>query len=165
MLLTLRQNEILEFIRNFVREHSYSPTHREIKGALGISSFSYLNRILDKRKVETIEDEVKHKIDIIIEKVRATLDMYTSNLRFRIVLFPDKTSITKSYRKLYNSKRTVVGFYDPNINTVYFSVKNSELKVVAHEFGHAVVANFFEVSPPVRIHELMAQFAEKHILD
>lgn len=47
-MLTTRQQELLKFIKEFTIEHSYSPTHREIKQALNINSASYLNRVLDK---------------------------------------------------------------------------------------------------------------------
>lgn len=52
-MLTIKQKEILEFIKKFTREHLHSPTHKEIKAALNISSCSYLNRMLDK--FETLE--------------------------------------------------------------------------------------------------------------
>jgi len=37
--------------------------------------------------------------------------------------------------------------------------------VLAHEIGHVVVENYFTISPPQRIHEVLAQFAERHVTD
>lgn len=61
-MLTTRQQELLEFIKDFTIEHSYSPTHREIKQALNISSCSYLKRILDKLE----------NLDLIKRKAKGT---------------------------------------------------------------------------------------------
>ena len=47
-MITTRQKELLEFIKSFIRKHLRSPTHREIKQALNITSNAYLSRVLDK---------------------------------------------------------------------------------------------------------------------
>jgi Zn-dependent membrane protease YugP len=44
-------------------------------------------------------------------------------------------------------------------------VKDTKLRVVAHEVGHAIVDQYFMVRSPYNIHELLAQFTEKHITD
>lgn len=68
-MLTTKQKEILEFIKDFTRKHLYSPTHREIKAALNISSCSYLNRILDKLEdlkfIERKSKRTKHNIELL----------------------------------------------------------------------------------------------------
>lgn len=59
-MLTVKQKKLFEFIKNFILEHSCSPTHREIKEALNITSFSYLNKVLDKlEKLQLIERKNK----------------------------------------------------------------------------------------------------------
>ena len=40
-----------------------------------------------------------------------------------------------------------------------------KLFTAAHEIGHVVAENYFEVSPPQNIHEVIAQYAEQHITD
>jgi len=47
MALSDRQKKILEFIRDFMRQHRYPPTIREIGSAVGISSTSVVNYNLD----------------------------------------------------------------------------------------------------------------------
>lgn len=68
-MLTDKQKKLLEFIKDFVREHSHSPTHRIIKEALNITSFSYLNRMLDKlEKLKLITRKNKgtrHNIELL----------------------------------------------------------------------------------------------------
>ena len=68
-MLTNKQNAILNFIKDFARERLYSPTHREIKEALNISSCSYLNRILDKLEnlkfIKRNTKRTKHNIELL----------------------------------------------------------------------------------------------------
>jgi hypothetical protein len=48
---------------------------------------------------------------------------------------------------------------------MYLSIRDVKLRVIAHEIGHVVVDHYFDVPPPVKIHEVLAQFAETHISD
>ena len=47
-MLTTRQKELLEFIKDFIEKNAQSPTHHEIRQALNINSCAYLSRALDK---------------------------------------------------------------------------------------------------------------------
>lgn len=54
-MLTTRQQEILQFIKNHIQRHNTAPSHSEIMRALNINSCSYLDRILHKlEKLELI---------------------------------------------------------------------------------------------------------------
>ncbi|MCK5098348.1 MAG: hypothetical protein KAR45_09605, partial [Desulfobacteraceae bacterium] len=66
---------------------------------------------------------------------------------------------------IYNIDVKYIAFYSPSKNRVFYSADNAYLRVVAHEIGHVVAENYFTISPPQRIHEVMAQFAEKHVTD
>lgn len=98
MMLTNRQQEILEFIKGYVRKHAYSPTHDEIKKALNITSCSYLNRMLDKfEDLEIIKRKPgrkRHNIELLqppyslplIGKIAAGLPIEAINQPAEIVL-------------------------------------------------------------------------------
>ena len=47
-MLTVRQKESQEFINSFFKKHLRSPSHKEMREKLGITSTSYLNRTLDR---------------------------------------------------------------------------------------------------------------------
>lgn len=114
---------------------------------------------------ETIEEEVISKIDFVVEKVMITLDMFLPQLKFSIVIHPDEESVQKDFREIYNVDVDYIAFFSPSRKTVFYSADNSSLRVVAHEIGHVVAENYFPISPPQRIHEVMAQFAEQHVTD
>lgn len=127
----------------------------------------YMSRLSSSMRVQgdTLEDEVAAKIDVIVEKVMSVLDMYPRPLKFGIEIHEDEGDVQREFVRLYNVEVDYIAFYSPSRNKVFFSADNGVLRVVAHEIGHVVAENYFTVSPPQRIHEVMAQFAERHITD
>lgn len=121
--------------------------------------------LLRGKNALTIEDELKNKLDVITESVCEILDMRPPHLKYSLTLLADKTGVKKMFIKLHGKNWENSGFYHAPNNTVYISIENCNLKLIAHEVGHVIVKNYFKISPPVKIHELLAQFAEKHIID
>ena len=135
---------------------------RKFNDKLHMGRLRYLMR---GRSALTVEDEVKNKMDVITEKTRSILAMYPPHLSYSMHMFTDMDGVQKMFIKLHRKDWRRPAFYYKPENKVYISIKNTRLKVVAHEIGHVVVENYFKVSPPVKVHELLAQFAEKHITD
>ncbi|MCF8028665.1 MAG: hypothetical protein K9K81_09900 [Desulfobacteraceae bacterium] len=126
----------------------------------------YVGRLKNRIKTgDTIEDEVAGKMDFIVNRVMRILEMYLHDLNFKIVIRGSKSGVQADFKRLYNRDVKYIAFYSPSENTVFFSAKNAKLTVVAHEIGHVVAEHYFDISPPPRIHEVMAQYAEKHITD
>ena len=124
-----------------------------------------LSRMIKRKNLITIQDEVEAKIDIVVEKVEVVLDMFPENLHFNLVLLPSAEEVSRFYKKNYGKSVNHIAYYSLTQKTIYISVDDTKLKVLAHEIGHMIVDNFFQVRPPYTIHELMAQFAEKHVTD
>ncbi len=120
---------------------------------------------IKQRGSDSVEDEVAAKIDFIVEKVMAVLDMFPANLKFSITIHADESQVQQDFKRIYHIDVDYIAFYSPSENRVFYSADNANLRVVTHEIGHVVAENYFTVSPPQRIHELMAQFAEQHITD
>lgn len=127
-----------------------------------------LNRKLNsamRKNVVTVADEALAKIDIIIEKVEVVLEMFPNYYHVNVVLLPDDDNVARMYKSKYGKRVDHIAYYSLSEKTIYISVDDIRLKVVAHEIGHSVVDHYFKVRPPYTIHELMAQFAEKHVTD
>lgn len=116
-----------------------------------------------KDTAETVHDEVGLKIDAIISRVQEVLDMKHDKLHFKISILDSKKEVFDYYQRLYKQESGFIAFYSVGKNTVFISIEDTQLKVIAHEFGHAVIENYFEVSPPRKIHGSCV--AESHILD
>ncbi len=124
-----------------------------------------LRSLVKKQGADTVEEEVVAKINVIVEKVMTALDMFQSKLVFSIVIRGYESAVQKDFKRIYDVDVNYIAFFDPHNNIVYYSANNGTLRVVAHEIGHVVVENYFTISPPQRIHEVMAQYAEKHVSD
>ncbi len=118
-----------------------------------------------RKNVVTVADEVLAKLDIIIEKVQIVLDMFPDFYHVRVVLLPDDDDVSRIYKRKYGKRANHIAYYSLSEKTIYISVDDTNLRVVSHEVGHSVVNHYFKVRPPYNIHELMAQFAEKHVTD
>ncbi len=128
----------------------------------------YLGRLssqIQNQGIDTIEDEVAAKINFIVEKTMAVLDMFPPELRFSLVIHPGTRQVQQDFKNLYQVDVNYIAFYAPAENRVFFSADNARLRVVAHEIGHVIVENYFIISPPQHIHEVLAQYAETHITD
>lgn len=121
--------------------------------------------LLDGRKIITVHDEVAAKIDIVMDKVQIVLEMFPDKLAFKLLLFSTAEGAQAELFKRYRKKVNFISFYSRRENTLYLSAQHSELKVIAHELGHVVVEHYFDKSTPAKIHEVMAQYAVRHITD
>lgn len=124
-----------------------------------------LRRILRKKNLVTVEDEVMAKLDTIIEKAQVVLDMFPDNMHIHVMLLADRNAVGRIYEQNYGRSARHIAYYSLKQDTIYISVEDTNLKVFSHEVGHAVVDHYFKVRPPYNIHELMAQFTSKHIQD
>ncbi len=118
-----------------------------------------------KKDVVTSADEVLAKVDIIIEKVQVVLDMFPGQYHVNIVVVEDSDDVVRMYKMKYGKKVKYIAYYVMSEKTIYVSADDVSLRVLAHEVGHSVVSHYFKVRPPYHIHEMLAQFAEKHVTD
>ncbi|MBA4373095.1 MAG: hypothetical protein C0402_09585 [Thermodesulfovibrio sp.] len=135
---------------------------RDFNHAVSLGS---LNHLLRSRKSITADDEIKNKIDVLIERIQAVLDMRPRELKFKIVLLATDTDVQKIYRSKYNANADFIAFYSQRDKTIYLSVSDIRLGVLAHELAHMIIDHYFGVPPPVKIHEVLAQFVEEHLKD
>ncbi len=123
------------------------------------------NHLLKNDNIVTLEDELVFKIDLIVDKTKTTLNMFPDDVEFRIAVCGSNKELQEAYEIIYDKPTDFIAFYSPRINTVYFSVTNLEFQIIAHEFAHMIIEHYFQVSPPVKIHEILANYVEKNIIE
>jgi hypothetical protein len=133
---------------------------RRFNNEVSLGSLSYLLR---NRGSVTTGDEVKNKVDVIIERVESVLEMYPKALQFHIVLLPSDSEVQAIFRKIYGKDADYIAFYSPKDKTVYLSVKDIEVTVLAHEFGHMIIDFYYDIATSEKIHEVLAQYVEEHL--
>jgi hypothetical protein len=135
---------------------------RKFNRNIRLGSLSYAAR--NKMSI-TVEDEVRNKVDVILERVKAVLAMFPGNLNFIIILLPSDTDVQKVYIGKFGKKVDFISFYSQREKIVYISVDDVRLGVLAHELAHVVIDFYYETPTPVKVHEILAQFVESHLED
>jgi len=135
---------------------------RKFNKELSLGRLSYL---LKNRDSITIEDEVKNKVDVIIERVETVLEMFPGNLRFTIMLLSSEDEVQAVYKNKYGRSVDFIAFYSPRDKIIYVSVRDVDIGILAHEIAHVIVDFYYGISTPTKIHEVLAQYVETHLKD
>ncbi len=135
---------------------------RRFNKEISLGSLSYLLR---NKKSITADDEIKNKLDVIIERVESILEMYPKEVKFTITLLSSDDEVQGIFRSKYGKNVDYIAFYSPRDKTIFVSVKDIELEVLAHEIAHVVIDFYYGTSTPTKIHEVLAQYVETHLRD
>jgi len=115
----------------------------------------------------TLSDEVKGKLDVLIGKVAMILlnSRPPEQLKIKIMLVTSAADIQAIYSDKYGKGKDYIAFFSPKDGTIFISVSDLRLGILAHELAHVIIHHYFYSAIPSRIHELLAQFVESHIDD
>ena len=143
---------------------AYDSEHhlRKFNKEVVLGGLSYLLR--DRRSI-TADDEIKNKIDVIVERVEAILEMYPKEVKLTISLLPSEDEVQVIYKRKYGKSVDFVSFYSPKDRTIFVSIKDVDLAVLAHEIAHSIIDLYYGVATPSKIHEVLAQYVESHLKD
>ena len=91
------------------------------------------------------------RIDKVIERVEAILDMQPKNFNVDIYLHRGKLEPNR------------VAYYENRAKSIHISIENSSDGVLAHEIAHAIVNQHFSVPPPSKVQEILTQYVDKYL--
>ena len=111
----------------------------------------------------TPEETTRKQVDHLIGRVQEILDMRPERLHFRIEILNSSKEVQAIYLKEYGQKVNFIAFYSPRRETIYVGLNKLQRTVFAHEIAHAVIDRYFDKAPPVKVHELLAQYVEKQL--
>lgn len=94
---------------------------------------------------------VSNRVDRIIERVEAILDMRPRNFCVDVYL----------RRGLLDEARAA--FFDRKTYAIHISVDYSSDGVFAHEAAHAVISRYFSVKPPDKVQEILTQYVDRYL--
>lgn len=127
-----------------------------------LGKYSFL---LQQEGIHSVADEVRLKIDLILDRVKEILNMFPEHENIKIILCSSNEDIRNIHQRIYGQPNSSTAFYAPDMDMVLFSSTDVELTTVAHEFAHVIMHRYFQRSPPVKIHELLSRYAARHIKD
>jgi len=124
-----------------------------------------LRLMLRNQKIFTVQDEVKSKVDLVVEKVESVLEMFPDILQFKMKVMATSDEVQQVYLAKYGRQVDHIAYYSLKEKTIYISTDDANLRVMAHEIGHTVVDHYYKNPTPSKIHEVLAQFAEKYVTE
>lgn len=110
--------------------------------------------------------KVFQKINNTIDRVQEILRMYPSLLNLEIIILPGKKEVIQEFKRIYNININInyIAFFSRRENTIFLSLRHINIRVLAHEFSHAIVCAYFgKMAMPRRLDEIIAQDVEKYI--
>ncbi|MBA3014587.1 MAG: hypothetical protein FP815_06485 [Desulfobulbaceae bacterium] len=121
-----------------------------------------LRLMMRNKKIFTIQDEVKGKVDIIVEKVETVLEMFPNILQFNLNVLATAGDVQQVYQARYGKRADHIAYYSLKDKTITISTQDASLRVLSHEIGHVVVDHYYKIRTPSKIQEVLAQYAEKY---
>ena len=108
---------------------------------------------LGGRKIDlgAARDLASNRIDRLVDRVEAILDMQPKDFRINIFL----------HRGILESER--IAFYDHKTKSIHISVDYATDGVAAHEIAHAVINYHFSTPLPEKMQEILTQYVDKYL--
>lgn len=170
--LTIRQKEVVNFIKEFIQEHSYPPTIREIASSFNISvkaAFDHVKALEKKgvirsdlnrsRSLEILDDDyapAKELIDIpLLGAVAAGLPLMAEENLERMITLPAEMLRSGDYFALRVQGDSMIqaGIFDGDIAIVKESrtAHNGEIVVARIQEEAVTLKRFFKEQNRVRL--------------
>ncbi len=116
----------------------------------------------------TVGDQVRNKLDPIVEKADMILTMFPGKLKFTILLLDKVTDVRASWKQKYRTRTDYVAFYSRQNKTIYISVNEISLRILAHELAHAIIDQYYCTYNSCTLileneHEVLAHLVELRI--
>jgi len=128
--------------------------------SLNVSSFDKLLVGNSAQKQTGFPAELGNALDTLFLRVSEILDMHLYSFHGKVKICRDYAQLNRIYRSFYNRDLNTQAFYAQEVNTIYISEDNFKLEILGHEIAHAIMCNYFVVSPSVKIQEILAMYVE-----
>lgn len=112
-----------------------------------------------------IEEKIGYRVEALLGRVQELLDIYPSSINVRIKIYKARQELNDEFRRIFRAPGEHKSFYVHRYQTIYMSEKDIDDSVLAHEIGHVVVDNYFNVIPPETIREMLASYVDLHLED
>lgn len=107
-------------------------------------------------------EKLAARLDDLFEKVMLILDMQKP-IKVKVNVYPTKDALQDAYFKIYKKNRGLRAWYIFEYNTIYVTVKDLTVGMMAHECAHAIVDHFFDIRPPRATAEILARYVDAHL--
>lgn len=126
----------------------------------------YTNIIGTDDQISKFLIKVNIDIDYLIVSIKEFLVMPFEGIII-INLCDNSDEVQRIYKDKYYKDTDYKAFISLNALTIWISIEDTNIKVLSHEIGHAILESFCNklIRMPYNIHELIAQYTEKNIIN
>ncbi len=107
------------------------------------------------------------RVDKICKRVQRVLGIRSLQFTVTIRLFADRKTFIAGYNRLYGktSRKVPRLLYEFYHKVIYVNVEDIDEGMLAHEFTHPILHEYFKETPPRVLSEVLARHVEKHLHD
>ena len=134
----------------------------DIAGVLRKLNFDYSSR-LDSYYNSQASGQVgilSKTLDAIFAEASDVLDINLFSYKGGIKIFANQRVMRRALKKYLSGRIQDPSYYIQDSNTIYISYEDLTLGILGHEIAHAIISNYFVVSPPPKVHEVLAGYVE-----
>jgi hypothetical protein len=117
------------------------------------------------RSGNSANDDVAYKFDLIFFKVQELLDMRPKDLHLNVRIYKGQSDLDRVYMEIFDQQNKFVAFYIFKLNSLFATEEKISANIMAHEIAHCIVDHYFSVTPPTKVAEMIAQYADLHLRD
>lgn len=143
---------ILVFSLPAAAEQSFETKYATIRFGEEAHLSDFLWRITGNRASggQVVRDYARNRVDELVERVEALLDMYPDTFHFSIEI---AAKASQGPPAEYSHER----------RCVYASTATVTDGILAHEIAHAVINAQFRVPPPEKAQEILARYVDQNL--
>lgn len=127
--------------------------------------FYYANTAAHLGQFSGVKEKIAFRLDELMERVKQILDIYPQSCRADIRIYKTRKEVNERYFDIFKAAAGHKSFYIHKFRTIYVSQEDINDSVMAHEMGHVVLDNYFQIVPPEKIREMIASYVDLHLED
>ncbi|GAH26286.1 unnamed protein product [marine sediment metagenome] len=109
---------------------------------------------------KTPGERIADLVNALFLKVSDILGIHLYSYHGKIKLCKTHDELSNLYYHYFKSPLAAEAFYFKDKESIYIALPTVELSILGHEMGHAIMCNYFAVTPPIRLQEILAKYIE-----
>jgi hypothetical protein len=144
-----------------------------VYGSEQVSSASFVSKIRFRAicqperifgaEKEGVCDILGNPIDDIFTEVSDILDIHIPSYHAEIVVFPDSLALASFILSTYHKDFSGKSVFVSDINTIYVSLNDLSIDILAHEIARSIVSLYFVVPVSSKVQEILSSYVESHL--
>ncbi|MCD6134581.1 MAG: hypothetical protein J7J25_03575 [Candidatus Omnitrophica bacterium] len=112
----------------------------------------------------TPDSIIAKSLDALYLDVSDILDIHIYSYHGKIVVYPTRQALKEDvFRNFEGQKPDLPSLYIHSTDTIFISLADMTMPMLAHEMAHAIMSHYFVVPPPAKIQEVLAGYVEYSI--